>query len=46
MDAFWGQLNENLAKKIFFNQGQHSCDIWTDAKSHGRYGKLAVTWPD
>ena len=46
MDAFWWQLNEKLAKKTLFNQGQHSCDIWTGAKSHGTYGKLAVTWPD
>ena len=46
IDAFWWQLNEKLAKKTLFNQGQHSCDIWTGAKSHGTYGKLAVTWPN
>ena len=46
MDAFWWQLNKKkLAKKTLFNQRQHS-DIWTGAKSHRRYGKLTVTWPD
>ena len=46
MDAFWWQLNEKLAKKTLLNQGQHSCDIWIGAKSHGTNRKLAVTWPD
>ena len=36
---------EKLAKKSLFNQGQHSCDIWTGAKSQGTYDKLSVTWP-
>ena len=46
MDASWWQLNKKLALKTIFNQGQHSCDICTCAKSHGTYGKLVVTWPD